>query len=243
MKICILKNEDLSKLSKIVLKKNQVHIWVVSCKNLNYKNLNYWISNKKDILKRDELKIAKSFRYSEDRIRYMTGRILTRMLSAHYLQRDIREINIEKGTYGKPFIICNAGEKLHYNLSHSGEYVTLAFTFIGKVGVDIEEEKELQDYKNIAKNFHEREYCKVNSLHEFYKLWTSKEAYLKALGLGLQKSLKSFYICENKIYANDIWQDKDHENGILDNEENRNYELYTFENIKGYPLALVINKV
>ena len=89
----------------------------------------------------------------------------------------------------------------HFSVSHSGN----AIVFVGDsfpVGIDIEQIAD--ENLKMAKRFftcNEYEYI-INSKQlniAFYKIWTSKEAYVKMLGLGLSKPLKSFDVLNESI--------------------------------------------
>lgn len=219
------KENDLYKLSKVQLAGGEVHVWSIC-----WKNICTWINDKKYILNDEELKTKSAFYFQEDKMRYMTGRILTRLLSAHYLGIESSEIVFKQNLYGKPFIVNNTQKNLYYNISHSGEYVLLAFTYIGAVGIDVEEEKWLPEYKDLAHNFHKEEYekiCETSDIEMFYRLWTAKEAYVKAVGKGLQIGLGSFYVGEDGIYK--------------DGRRLEEWKLFLFKAAQKYPAAIVIN--
>ena len=90
---------------------------------------------------------------------------------------------LEAGPYGKLFLPQGS---LHFNMSHSGPHVAAAFS-PGAVGVDVE---TLPDaYEDIMPQvFTQAEICGVlasaNPQRSFCALWTLKESYVKALGLG-----------------------------------------------------------
>lgn len=93
-----------------------------------------------------------------------------------------------KNEHGKPYIV---GSLIHYNISHSGQYVVLA-TADSEVGVDVQE-KRLVRLEAMAKRFFAKEewqaFSECGSEEEkkdlFYYIWCRKEAYGKYLGTGL----------------------------------------------------------
>ena len=106
---------------------------------------------------------------------------------------DTRQAKIERGNRGKPSL-PNAKP---YNLSHSGDYAVLAISS-GSVGVDLEQIRPI-DWKLIsARFFHplERAFLaqSADPLSTFFSIWTLKESYLKAEGLGFSVSPASFSI-------------------------------------------------
>lgn len=92
------------------------------------------------------------------------------------------------GEHGKPYMV---GEPIHYNISHSGQYVVLV-TANSEVGVDIQEKRS--SYKeSVAKRFFsDKEWKDISKCESeedkkesFYRIWCRKESYGKYLGTGL----------------------------------------------------------
>jgi 4'-phosphopantetheinyl transferase len=98
--------------------------------------------------------------------------------------------------YGKPYL--PALPDFHFSLSHSGERVLCAVSN-KPVGCDIEAPGRY-DPKIAKRFFHPSESAWLFSLPEdeqpaaFLRLWTCKESYVKALGLGLNQPLDSFAV-------------------------------------------------
>jgi len=107
-----------------------------------------------------------------------------------------KDLIITYNSHGKPYFRDNP---IHFNLSHSGQYVLCAISDI-EVGADIQ--KMTTHYNlNIAKRFfHLDEYNYLANLpHDkqhgmFFRLWALKESYVKNLGTGLANTLNSFSI-------------------------------------------------
>jgi 4'-phosphopantetheinyl transferase len=104
---------------------------------------------------------------------------------------DPRELRFEYGDHDKPE--NEGGVMPSFNLSHSHRLAILGVT-TGPVrlGVDIEHGREGRDFEGIARSFfspREREHLSALPEAEraaaFYRAWSRKEAYLKALGTGL----------------------------------------------------------
>lgn len=103
---------------------------------------------------------------------------------------------------GKPYIVrwqssFAAAEYLqegrfHFNISHSGDFVVLAFDTEAEIGVDIEDQKRSSNPLSLAKRFFSEkelqylEKMEQNRLQsEFIRIWCRKEAYGKMMGVGL----------------------------------------------------------
>jgi len=103
-------------------------------------------------------------------------------------------VRIERGVHGKPFV-AEAGYP-HFNVSHSRHCVVLAFAAEQEIGVDIEAEDRRHSPMELASRFFAaEESAALAALDEdarsaaFLRLWTAKEALLKALGHGLSFGL------------------------------------------------------
>lgn len=94
-----------------------------------------------------------------------------------------------------------------FNISHSGEYVICAISKTNRIGIDIEEIKDvpiLEFDSQFSTQEMEEIFQDKNSLHAFYTLWTQKEAFLKAIGTGLYVPLHQISINNNKIMWDDV---------------------------------------
>ena len=104
-----------------------------------------------------------------------------------------------KNEHGKPYII---GHPIHYNISHSGQYVALV-TAEREVGVDVQEKRAAR-MESVAKRFFaEEEWQAVSECESeedkrdlFYRIWCRKEAYGKYLGIGLSNNLMGSNVLE-----------------------------------------------
>jgi len=113
---------------------------------------------------------------------------------------------LERGLneYGKPYFIRHPD--MAFNISHSGKYCVGAFSDV-QIGVDVQIKSE--PYAEIADSFFNDDERKIlYALPEdkradyFFTMWTLKESYMKAVGKGMQISLKD--IRENKT-SNDTY--------------------------------------
>jgi 4'-phosphopantetheinyl transferase len=97
---------------------------------------------------------------------------------------------IERGPHGKPFAPALPG--LEFNLSHAGRHILLAFARGQALGVDLEQLDRRVSVNDIAERYFTdneahalRQLPPADKLSGFLRLWTHKEAVLKALGEGL----------------------------------------------------------
>lgn len=199
MKIHRLKYENLFDENKVRLFANDIHIW-----DFRLTELSEFLPKYKDVLSDEEMERINQFQLCVDKIRCAAGKIITRLLLAQYLEVDNRIIVIKYGKYGRPFHYTIKGKRsVQFSISHSGNVLLIAFSHLAHIGIDIEQIKSFSEYRDIAKFFFtEEEYIVVDeskSLEVFYQYWTAKEAYLKAMGIGLVNGMNFFTIKNTSI--------------------------------------------
>ncbi len=113
-----------------------------------------------------------------------------RLLLAYYLGINTDKVAVGRMSKGKPFSIDNPN--LRFNMSNSGRRVVYAFSMDEELGIDIERLRAMSDLDElIKKNYNAYEQGYINKvpeqrLNRFFKFWTIKEAYLKAIGVGMR---------------------------------------------------------
>jgi 4'-phosphopantetheinyl transferase len=147
----------------------------------------------------DELHRAERFSFAKLRRSYTLSRGGLRILLAHYLRCPPNEIELVCGPKGKPEL--RDSSRIRFNASHSGQMALYAFTLDCELGVDVEELRELDDTESIAVRFFSTgEVSELLSLEPedrglaFFRCWTRKEAYVKAIGDGLAIPLNRFRV-------------------------------------------------
>ncbi len=98
---------------------------------------------------------------------------------------------------GKPYI--EGTPKIHFNLSHAGKFAAAVFD-IEEVGIDIEESRRYNP--KVARRFFtqaEQRYLleakdEREQRERFGFIWTRKESYIKAVGLGMRQDLTAFEV-------------------------------------------------
>lgn len=112
-----------------------------------------------------------------------------------FLQQNISDQDILKTEFGKPYL--NQFENVAFNHSHSQNHYALAISQqMQDIGVDIEDLYRKVRFDALAKHaFHPQEYQTWQDLdcdtEYWFKVWTTKEAVLKASGLGIRLSLNA----------------------------------------------------
>lgn len=151
-------------------------------------------------LAEDERVRANRFHFDKHRRHFVVARGFLRELLARYLDTTPETVRFAYGPYGKPLLAgAHGDDALRFNASHSGDWAVYAFVQDHEIGVDVEHIKPDFETKGIAERFFSaREVQTLNALAEeekpaaFFRCWTRKEAYIKAIGSGLSHPLDSF---------------------------------------------------
>jgi 4'-phosphopantetheinyl transferase len=147
-------------------------------------------------LEPDELERAGRFHFEKHRRHFVVGRGGLRSVLSRYVEVEPEKLRFTYGRFGKPAL---AGEELRFNLSHSHGVALFAVAADREVGVDVEHMRADFASADIAQRFFSPvEVAVFNSLPEeeqvaaFFRCWTRKEAYIKAIGRGLSEPLDAF---------------------------------------------------
>jgi len=139
---------------------------------------------------------ASKFKFPAGMQRKVLGEMLLRAIIFRDYSINSNEIIIGYTEKEKPFF--SSHPNIHFNISHSGHWVIIAFSD-DEVGVDVENVRKIN--LNIARRFFSDQECQhlfslavEKQFDYFFDLWTLKESFLKALGTGLTKPLKSFTV-------------------------------------------------
>jgi len=150
------------------------------------------ISKKEEILTTFEIGRFNRYRLQKDQINFLLGRYLTRK------KKNLPNGDFLYNEFNKPYCL-NCGD---FNISHTDNMVAVAFSEQFDVGIDVEVLKPVQidDLVSYFASFNEKERITNKSgysqLTEFYRIWTTKEAILKADGIGLIDRLPELSIDE-----------------------------------------------
>lgn len=168
-----------------LLPEGDTHVYAISIgKNLSF--LNTLLA----LLTPSERIRANKYVRQADRVRYIIGHGVQRLVLGRYLNIAPGLIEFGLGINNKPYIFNDTDT--NFNLSHSGDYILLAVSAI-PVGCDVEYIDYNFSFAEILPNYFstkEANYIYEATPHErFYKLWTRKEALLKGTGEGLNEYL------------------------------------------------------
>jgi 4'-phosphopantetheinyl transferase len=145
------------------------------------------------MLSRDEIARAERLKKKHDQRRYLLARSVLRALLSNHAQNPAEQLQFQYGAYGKPYVDPNRCD-VQFNVSHSSDLILIALTKSASVGVDVERIEPDTDVASLSKRFFtEAEQLQLSGVsqsqqgEEFFKIWTKKEAYLKARGTGFSQ--------------------------------------------------------
>ena len=112
------------------------------------------------------------------------------------------DLAFESAEHGKPFaVVKGAPARIQFNMSDSGPHGLIVIALAGQIGIDVEERSTARDLDGLSETvFGPDEQACVASVHgqekveRFYRLWTMKEALVKALGTGLYLDVSGFQV-------------------------------------------------
>jgi 4'-phosphopantetheinyl transferase len=166
------------------LRENEVHIWVVSLAQFPANSCRYLLSP-------DEHKRAERFGFETDKVRFTHCRAALRSILGRYLCTSPLSLRFEYDTCGKPKLGEPHGA-IEFNVSHSREIALIALARNIPVGIDVEAVRDdfiVGDVARVALSTRELERFQAmppgKQRLEIFRIWTAKEAYLKASGKGL----------------------------------------------------------
>ena len=144
------------------------------------------------LLDGDEAARYHRFKVEGARRQFLLCRGALRILLGDRLGRPPERLIFASGTHGKPHLVVDGQPaSISFNVSHSGDDGLIAITGSGSLGVDLEQRRPLSDLDGVATRVfgnNERDALSGlagdDKLAFFHRLWTCKEALIKAKGTG-----------------------------------------------------------
>jgi 4'-phosphopantetheinyl transferase len=150
-------------------------------------------------LSSQEQERANRFAIEPDRMHFVAARGHLRAILSSCLSAEPSLIEFSYSSKGKPALAGEfVGCGLQFNLAHSGGLALFAINPQGQVGVDVEEVRPVPEMAALMERFFSAAECVEikglageEQLRGFYRIWTRKEACLKATGEGITGALSS----------------------------------------------------
>ncbi|MFI5385536.1 MAG: 4'-phosphopantetheinyl transferase family protein [Fimbriimonadales bacterium] len=173
---------------KIIWTSGEATVWHASLAEYDEEDL-------AGLLSSDELVRASTYGTAELRRRFVVRRGLLRRLLGEATGQEPESFAFEVGIGGKPAILGGP----FFNVSSSGEQALFGVSPRGPIGVDLERiDPEFDFGPLLADHFTADERSWLDAFpaeqraHQFFQIWTRKEAFAKAIGLGLAEPLSSY---------------------------------------------------
>jgi 4'-phosphopantetheinyl transferase len=155
-----------------------------------------FIDLKSDLVKflnSQEINRVERFHKENDQNRFIICRSILKFILATHTKLPVKSILLNYHFNKKPYLASHPG--LNFNISHSEDFAVIAISS-DKVGVDIEYISEDFDFTNLLPDiFVDHEILAIknadNKKHAFFTSWTRKEAFVKALGKGIDEDFKN----------------------------------------------------
>lgn len=147
---------------------------------------------------------ALRFKFDRHRNRWVFGRLTLKHLLSSYLNCEALSIELGYGEIGKPYVASPSNNNLLFNYTDSGGLLIYAFSEGIEVGVDLEFLPRETNFEALVRRkltpdeqtaFYEMPVDHQQSA--FLACWTRKEAYGKALGVGIRYPMSEVTLCEN----------------------------------------------
>jgi 4'-phosphopantetheinyl transferase len=152
-----------------------------------------------ETLSTEERERAARFFAERDRNRYLVAHIALRDLLGRATSTPPHTLDFRVNNYGKPALANEPG--IEFNLSHSQDHALLAIARGVRLGADIEWQRQDFDVVKLAQRFFappEVERVRAEP-HRFFEIWTRKEAFIKAIGMGVSFPLQEFDTCSEQV--------------------------------------------
>ena len=142
---------------------------------------------------------ATRLKQQSSRNQHIVGRGMVRRLLSRRANCMPSDLVFKCSHNGKPSVIAPQSAIMSFNISHTEGLVLVALSDRGEIGVDVESLSRKIDIHLAERYFAKPEVDYINSWYDFHsrsmafiKVWTLKESFVKATGLGLSIPLSSF---------------------------------------------------
>ncbi len=169
----------------------EVHLWSASLA-ADDEQYRYYQS----CMNPEEMARANRYAMATSRTRFICARAILKLLLSRYIGKNPAEISFRLGPLGKPYLPPASGNFLQFNSTDTEEEALFAFCLDAEIGVDIEYKTRKVNHAIIAhRKLTEQEYSYYRALPAsqrrlfFLSVWTRKEAYGKAIGVGIKYRL------------------------------------------------------
>ena len=146
------------------------------------------------------------------RRQFVLCRAALRAILCSWLDCRNEQLSLGLSGYGKPFaVVRGENSPVNFNVSHSGGHGLIALSATRRLGVDIEERSAKRSLAPLIEEvMGPDEQAELHALHgseklhRFYRLWTFKEALIKALGTGFSTAPSQFQVPQSMRWGDAV---------------------------------------
>lgn len=179
------------------LPQGEAHLWYVHPEPLQDEAL---LSAYDALLTPEERARGTRFVPAEARHRHLITRALVRCTLSRYADLAPDGWRFVENAWGRPAIDPACGAPgLRFSLSHADGLIACLVGRDVEIGVDVEDTGRRADYLGVGRRFFSRDEATALEAttgdaraERFYQIWTLKESYIKARGIGLALPLAAF---------------------------------------------------
>jgi 4'-phosphopantetheinyl transferase len=216
----------------MILSSDEIHLY-----HFAFKELEANINEYESYLSESEKQRAARFHFEIDQNNFKIGRAVLRKILAGYIDRSPADLNFQYSEKGKPLL---SDTHLQFNLSHTKEAFLIGCSQTQAIGVDIELISRNIDVIALSREIMsaaEKDYFlsqpAARQKEIFFRVWTRKEAFVKALGIGIGTNLKNI---------NTIPGDPDERSEIILNSREKQWKIMDLPLKQGHFRALAIEE-
>lgn len=206
--------------------KASIHYTMI--KSLSQSNIQSAIAQLPEFLKNTII----GYKNQIDQLRVLGGKLLLhKCIEDWELKGELTLSNLKYSIYHRPYF----EHPFAFSISHSGNYVVVAATTRSNIGIDIEQVQlvNMQEYRDF---FTLQEWNCIYNENSFFRIWTRKEAILKALGTGFYQNLadidvsvETFQFKDQHFLLHSIDIDKEYITSLALDQSITKFNLYPIE--------------
>lgn len=176
---------------------DEIHLWKIDESTVD----DTLLAAYRRLMSAEELQRHERLRQLADRRRFLITRAAIRsVLSGYFPDVPPAQWRFGRNAWGRPTIAEPVLESnIEFNISHADGLIVIAVTERGALGVDVEfTGRRCRTLALANRYFSAHEIVALKGMSDsaqrerFFDLWTLKEAYIKACGMGLAIPLRSF---------------------------------------------------
>jgi 4'-phosphopantetheinyl transferase len=175
---------------------DEVHVWIAEPESITEPRL---LEEYRALLDSSERERHQRFYFERHRQQFLVSHALVRQCLSRYEPVPPEAWAFALNAYGRPEVTGQASSRLRFNLSHTDGMAICAVALDMEVGADVEDTlRKGATVELVDRNFAPAEAAALRALpverqrERFFELWTLKESYIKARGMGLSLPLDQF---------------------------------------------------